>query len=319
MRATPFRILVGFAVLITAGSLVARENVRSELSRLQKQTGLTLAWYYTRVQTLRFADRSTSEDGRTPVAGNLENALLSPDGSEVAFPTPGPEHPHRPHLTIATREGTVINEYPALVNALALCWSHDKTKLVVRAETAPTRPPQDSLFILDLSSRAIRRFGDEHSYATAQCWSPDDKQIVFSSNDETRIYSLSGTGWRDVVQGHDATWSPDGLWIGFHRQDGYYAIPPAGGEPKPLFKTKQGRSELFWSPDSRSVAYLGEGGTFLETLKYIDVGLIQIRVRRLSDGAEDWVWQTPDVPPAWFLKPVWVDVAKYEDPPQSRR
>ena len=92
--------------------------------------------------------------------------------------------------------------------------------------------------------------------------------------------------------------------------DGYYTVTPAGGPAKRLFKTKQGRSELFWSPDSKFVAYFGEGGTFRETLKYLDVGLIQLRVRRLSDNSEDWLWQTPDVPPAHSLQCVWLNVTK---------
>jgi len=28
--------------------------------------------------------------------------------------------------------------------------------------------------------------------------------------------------------------------------------------------------------------------------QYLDVGMIQLRVVRLSDGSEDWLWQTPD-------------------------
>lgn len=296
-------------LLIVSATGIAKEGVRAELARVQKQTGLTLAWYYVGVQTVKFADRFAAAGKELLPSGKPENGLLSPDGSQIAFPAPGPEYRDPTHLIIVGRDGAVAAEYPEFVDPRALCWSHDKSTLIVHARTAATRPPEYHLFILDLASHAAQQFGDAHSYATAQCWSPDDKQIVYTSNDELRVYNVAGAGSRALIKGNEPAWSPDGQWIAFHAKDGYYAVSPAGGEPKRLFKTKQGRSELFWSPDSRIVAYLGEGGTFRETLRYLDVGLVQLRIRRLSDGSEDWVWQTPDVPPASSLKFVWNSAA----------
>jgi len=223
-----------------------------------------------------------------------------------AFPAPGPDTGRKEPLTIVRRDGTTVNQYPALADLTVSCWSHDGLKIVVRSKIADSRPPAYRLLVLTLGSNSIQQFGEPESYATSQCWSPDNQQIVYSAKNKIRIFNLKAANSRDVVQGDFPTWSPDGQEIAFHGSDGYYAISPTGGEPRRLFKTKQGRSELFWSPDSKIVAYLGTGGTFRETLRFLDVGLIQLRVVRLSDGSEDWLWQTPDVPPAWSLNCVWL-------------
>lgn len=298
--------IVVIAVLTTVAA--CRESVRGELSRLQKQTGLTLAWYYTGVNTVNFAQRATSTDRHKPLPDKFYNALLSPDSTELAFPAPGPDP--QAHLTLVRRDGAIIADYPELRDALALCWSHDKSKLVVQAKASDTGRPQQHLFVLDLRSHAAAQFGEGGAYATAQCWSPDDKKLVYAAEDNISIYDLSATNSRSLAQGREPTWSPDGHWIAFSRKDGYYSTSAGGGELRRVFKTKQGRSGFFWSPDSRFAAYLGTGGTFRETLRYLDVGLVQLRVVRLSDGAEDWIWQTPDVPPAWPLQFVWVNLPK---------
>lgn len=272
----------------------------------QQQTGLTLAWYYLGVNTVGFSDRAISADQRKPLPEKFYNALLSPDSMELAFSTPSPD-PEQ-NLTILRRDGTTIAQYPELRDATALCWSHDKSKLVVQAQTADTRPPQYHLFVLAMPSRAATQFGEQGSGASPQCWSPDDKQITYATKEDVRVYDILSASSTNIAQGLEPAWSPDGTRIALWRKDGYYSISPAGAQLKQLFKTKQGRSGLFWSPDSRFVAYLGEGGTFRETLKYLDVGLVQLRVRRISDGAEDWVWQTPDVPPAHSLQFVWVNL-----------
>lgn len=301
------RTISVFLLLIPGIPATARAGVRAELSRLQRQTGMTLTWYYSGVNTVKFADRAISADQRKLLQDKYYNALLSPDSMELAFPARGPDS--QPHLTIVRRDGTTIAQYPELHDATAICWSHDKSKLVISAKIEDTRPQQSHLFVLDLASHAVTQFGEDQSSAGSQCWSPDDKKIAYQTGEDIRVYDLSSANSARIAQGWEPAWSPDGQKVALWRKDGYYSISPAGNQLKLLFKTKQGRSGLFWSPDSRFVAYLGGGGTFRETLRYLDVGLVQLRVRRLSDGSEDWVWQTPDVPPAHSLQFVWVHSA----------
>jgi Tol biopolymer transport system component len=319
MRLKSFKTLTRLIVLILAGCTFARENVRKELAHSQKETGFALTCYYSGVFTLQFADRSVSTDKGPPPAGRLENALLSPDGSEIAFPAGGIEYLNMPHLTIVRRDGSVVHEYAKLADARAVCWSHDGSKLVVHAKTAEARPPQYHLIILDVASASIRQFGDADSYATNQCWSSDDRQIVYGTKgkEEVQVYDIKKGSSQKLGHGASPTWSADGQRIAIREGDGYYIISSSGDERKQLFKTNSGRGQLWWSPDSRIVAYLSEGGTFWQELQVLDVGLLQIRVRRLADGSEDWVYQIPNVPPAWSLGCQWLKAGDKRAPRES--
>ena len=300
-------LVISLLVLLLLGAAMSSgENVRKEAAKMQEQTGLTLAWYYSGLTTAQFAKRAASREPGLAPLGRRENALPSPDGSELAFPTTGPLSSDGAPLTILRRDGTVVAKYPEAGDAEALCWSHDRSKLVVNAQKPGTRPVQFHLQIVNLSSASIQDLTDKDGFAFSQCWSPDDSQIVYAANEEVRVYDLKTRESRTVARGSFATWSPDGQRIAFKRDAAYFTVSAAGADEKMLFKAKQGLSELWWSPDSRMVAYISEGGTFRETLKYIDVGLIQIRVRRLADGAEDWVYQTPDVQPSRSIQCVWV-------------
>ncbi len=98
-----------------------------------------------------------------------------------------------------------------------------------------------------------------------------------------------------LAKGRDATWSPDGNWIAFLDDDTYYAISPSGENGRELFKSRGALSGLWWSPDSRTVAYASRNRLFERPLIAVDVGWVRLRVRRLADNSEDWVAQLSDV------------------------
>ena len=297
------RVLIALAAVVQA---YAAEGVRNELTRLQEQTGQRLIWYERGIQTLRFGDRSVSVE-KSPTTVGQGNGLISPDASEIALPNYGPEYLDRPHhITIVRPDGAIVREYAGTSDADAVCWSHNQSKLVVQARVPGTRPAQYHLLILDLDAKSTQEIGGNQNYATSQCWSPDDRQLVFTADNGVRVYDLKNRSSRTIAQGSFPTWSPDGQWIAFSDHKAFYAVSPAGTGKKMMFKGARAFSGLWWSPDSRFVAYLSEGGTLVETLKYLDVGLIQICIRRLADGAEDWVYQTPDVPPSRAVDLLWV-------------
>jgi hypothetical protein len=106
-----------------------------------------------------------------------------------------------------------------------------------------------------------------------------------------------------------ATWSPDGKWISLFVGDGdyaaggtFYVVPATGaGEKKALFHQKYAVSPMWWSPDSRFVAYVAWAGLlerFAMGPKYIPSvfgdlitldlgnGPMRLHVRRIDDGSD---------------------------------
>jgi Tol biopolymer transport system component len=147
-----------------------------------------------------------------------------------------------------------------------------------------------TLGILDLNSKQVRTIAinmDQRMYVTSQCWSPDDHQLVYETDGNVRLYDFQNDRADAIAQGTEPTWSPDGEWIAFRDRDTYYAMHPNGSGRKKLFHNHWGSavSSLYWSPDSRFVAYVRELG-FLQG-GALDAEVNQLRVRRLADGSDD--------------------------------
>src|SRR5246127_1414016 len=100
-------------------------------------------------------------------------------------------------------------------------------------------------------------------------WSPDGKEVVFSSNFTGRfnLWKVSSSGgWpiqlsqSDDRQGN-ALWSPDGKWILYQSDRGgaetydLFAIPSGGGKADNLTKTDDiSETSPRWSPDGTQLA-----------------------------------------------------------------
>jgi len=269
-------------------------GIREELAHLQKETGLTLLLYDRAVLTLVFSDRSLREEKLLGPVGNSSQATLSADGEEIAFRW---DHYPQPAdtLAIVRRDGTDLREYPEITSPANMCWSHDKSQLVVSREYPESdgKTKRRKLVIIELASRAIQTIGNDQAYASSQCWSPDDKQIVFDDgfdlDGSVRVYDVRQKKWNEIARGKYPTWSTDGRWVAFHTQDGYHAVQPNGEGRKILFRDKMAFTPLWWSPHSGIVAY----GSWCcrRAPSDPDTNLARIQVRRLADNSHDWVAQ----------------------------
>jgi len=100
-------------------------------------------------------------------------------------------------------------------------------------------------------------------------WSPDGKEIVFSSNFTGRfnLWKVSASGgWPIQLSQSDdrqsgAIWSPDGKWILYQSDRGgaetydLFAIPSGGGKADNLTKTDEiSETSPRWSPDGMQLA-----------------------------------------------------------------
>jgi hypothetical protein len=265
-REMKFGLAVCTLMTVFSAQALAKESVRAELIRLQRQFGLTFAWSEEGIS--RF---SSPSDAVVQAVSFQSQSIIRLKDSLQAF------RPNRFSL----------GEYPEVLG-IGMCWSHDQTRLAATIITRPTG--RVILGILDLNSKQTRAVAinvDQKMYVTSQCWSQDDKRLVYSIDGAIWLYDTMTDRADDIAKGTDPTWSPDGKWIGFRDGDSYYAMHPDGDARKELFRNRWGKavSGLYWSPDSRIVAYVRELG-FLQG-GALDAEVNQLRARRLEDGSDD--------------------------------
>jgi hypothetical protein len=263
--------LAGLVWLVIALRPYAGGSVLSELAQSQNEDGLTLAWV----------------DGNSlSRAYHFHTAL---DGVEaILF-----EKRTVVHLQDSLKEfrpdGFSWEEYPEVLG-IGGCWSHDQRKLVFPVVDHSTATV--TLEILDLNSKKVHKIAlgaDRRRRVTSQCWSQNDDYIVYETDGDVMILNIQDERSDALAKGVEATWSPDGNWVAFRDGDTYYAIHPDGSGRKKLFHNYWGTavSGLYWSPNSRIVAYVRELG-FLQG-GALDAEFNQLRARRLEDGSDAWL------------------------------
>jgi eukaryotic-like serine/threonine-protein kinase len=158
----------------------------------------------------------------------------------------------------------------------------------------------------------INLTADSPAADTAPAFSPDSERIAFrSERDGEGIYVMGSTGEsvkRLTDFGHDPAWSPDGKQIVFSSGDGQnpwsrdalaqlWVVPSSGGEVRQL--TKEGDAvQPSWSPHGRRIAFWGlrhdSGQRDLWTIP-ADAAGEPTPVEVTNDPAVDWdpVW-SPD-------------------------
>src|SRR5271155_5534548 len=173
-------------------------------------------------------------------------------------------------------------------------WTHNTLGSGVQAITFKKRtivPLKASLEVFRPDGFSSAEYPEVPGLGT--CWSHDQTKLVDtmiehpSGRATLEIIDLGSKRTHAIAKGTDPTWSPDGNWIAFRDRETYYAMHPDGSGRKELFHNHWGSavSGLYWSPDSRIVAYVRELG-FLQG-GALDAEVNQLRARRLEDGSED--------------------------------
>jgi Tol biopolymer transport system component len=285
-----------------------RNSLREELSRMQRQSGMHLVQVSNnKIYAVDAVSRSLKEERRFMNKGMANFGTLSPDGKQLAFSycsEPGFTHPSPSvtncpagnlHLGLLQLEGTSrLQEYFDWASPYGMCWSHDRSKLAFSVrDTSKDSSAPHRLVILDLKSAAMKEVAGMNSTTSTECWSPDDKQLVFTEHrvvgiNNILLFDVEDGKTQQLAKGSGASWSPDGRLIGFSPDSySYSVIEPDGTGERTLFKTTVADTELWWSPDCRYVAYVSAKGFFERWPLEHFIELRRLRIRRLKDGAED--------------------------------
>ncbi len=127
------------------------------------------------------------------------------------------------------------------------------------------------IWIQPIASKAPVRLTNHPSDDHEPSISPDGARIAFRSEREGGgiylVQSSGGEARRLIGEGHRPRFSPDGKWIAYWvgQADAacrIYVIPYEGGEPRQIAPDFAGAYPV-WSPDSRSLLFLGRKGSTL--------------------------------------------------------
>lgn len=175
----------------------------------------------------------------------------------------------------------------------------DRTGTIVYAST-PTRVRNWDLFTIDVASGEIRQLTDTRRVERQPRWSPDGRQILFTSgtvmsNIDVWVMNADGSDRRRLTEHAErdqgADWSPDGRQIAFVSQRegdvAIYLMDADGGNKRRLV---EGR-EPAWSPDGRRIAFTSSAFEGNDEIYLIDVdgtGMRRLTTHKKIDQHPAW-------------------------------
>lgn len=196
------------------------------------------------------------------IANDLSSPAVSVSSTGLLVYRAGAEI--RKDLVWMDRSGKIIETIASLGGYQAPALSPDQSRIAVSHD--------GDIWVFDRAraNSATRLTFDSSSSAVSPVWSPNGRQIVFSSSrtGAFRLYlkSASGTGPEvELTEGVEAfDWSRDGRFVSFFRSEGenaedIYVLPMTGTRKAvPLIATRFSEYEPRFSPDTKWIVYGSE-------------------------------------------------------------
>jgi eukaryotic-like serine/threonine-protein kinase len=128
--------------------------------------------------------------------------------------------------------------------------------------------PNLDVWVHEFARGVVTRLPSTPARDGAPAWSPDGKQVAFSSARESgraQVYRAQASGEGEPVRLTDGPgyrivldWSNDGRYILYENGDDLMAVPPEGGTPIPVVRTPFAESDGAISPDGRWIAFAAD-------------------------------------------------------------
>ena len=179
--------------------------------------------------------------------------VWSPDGSRLAFASWMSDDPSDIYVMNADATGvTRLTSDPA--NESFPAWSPDGRRIAFGRVVAGAGM---RLFVMNADGTGQTSVSS--SIALQSEWSPDGRKIIFASNSAAegahiRIVNADGSQERFLVDGHGASWAPEGNRIAVSRRGGVWSMNPDATSQAQLTTVAED-SWPDWSPDGTRIVF----------------------------------------------------------------
>jgi dipeptidyl aminopeptidase/acylaminoacyl peptidase len=291
-------IVCGLAMIVALQIVRANDGLSSQLQSSQETEGLSLvSGEGNSLGVFLFTDHRFHETRILPTGVVGRDVNLTSDGDQLAFGLIEKPSVTPPILAIANADGTNLRKFPSMTEPGPICWSPRKDRLALWASKTDLEggSKTSGIWVFRIDTGEADSVA-AHGSVSCPAWSPDGAKFVYSENDGVSIYDTDAKSSRRLADGDYPTWSPDGKWIAVSRGKAYWLLDPESGVGKVLFTQKNAFTPLWWSPDSRYVAYATRVGVSLSVVEQADLW-----VRRIHDGADEkvkrfpWKGPVPDI------------------------
>jgi TolB protein len=191
---------------------------------------------------------------------------VSPDGSKIAFCSLRDDQYSQ--IYVANSDGTGEKRITKITtgDSCGPVWSHDGKKIAFYSFALPHPSRNPAIWVMDPDGSNMKRIV-EHGLSPS--WSPDDKQMAFASNRDSKfqIYAMNsdGSGVRRLTNNKAEesapAWSPNGQDIVFvsDREGEHPALfimePDGSGQQRLAFSKRQDFCFPAWSLDGQTIAF----------------------------------------------------------------